>query len=280
MSELLGEVVAWDLGATEVKYQAVQDALTSAGLDPESAAEMTAKSAFGRACKYLKNERRIDKVETEKGKIKFQLTKTSLEDGKLEFEYETFIYLDSETGDITCDVQELADKARELFAFARQTRTNSDITRLVQRMFREHADLYAISPKGVAYFVPACHSGFVQQVDDFMVAMGGKLCRFPVPSGTPAGNLSVKEAVQNGLGELLAELESAADGWDDKTRQATMNRAIERWEVIKHKTEAYGEYLGSEQERLLEGVATAKAKLAARIAELRPAEDTADTQAA
>ena len=98
------------------------------------------------------------------------------------------------------------------------------------------------------------------------------MSQFPVPRGTVVGNRSVQDAVQAGLTDLLTELESAAEGWDEKTRQSTMDKAVERWEKIKYKVEAYGEYLGSEQDRLRDGIAAAREKLAARIAELKPAE--------
>lgn len=59
---LLGEVVTWDMRSTEISYSRVVDALTHAGLNPDEARELSPKSAFGRACRHLKEERAIDNL--------------------------------------------------------------------------------------------------------------------------------------------------------------------------------------------------------------------------
>lgn len=277
---LLGEIVAWDLGSTEVSLQSVRDSLNAAGLDPDSVSDMMPRAAFGRACKHLKENRTIDKVSTANGIITFQFTKKELDGDRLEFDYETVVRLDTGTGDIDSDLPELAEKARDLFAHARQTRTNTDITRLVQRLFRVKADLFSISPKGVAYFVPEAHREFTGKVERFLTEMGGRLYRFPVPQGTAEGNLSVKNAVQAGLTELLGELNESVEGWNDTTRKSTMDRAMERWQTIKYKVEAYKTYLGAEQDRLQKALVEAKEALAKKIAALAPEDEDASEEQA
>ena len=274
-SALLGEVVSWDMKATEVNYaavqDAVQDALRDAGLDPDEARDMTPQSAFSRACRSMKEERTIDKLDVDKGVIRFQFTKKHLAGERLDFDYECTVRLDSSTGDIECHENTILEQhARELFAHAMQTRNANDVTLIIKRLFKENADLYAINKRGFAYFVPECHRPFTAKVDAFLLSLGGQLARFPVPKGTPEGNASVKDAVQHGLSGLLGELTAAVEGWDETTRPATMKKALERWEKIQFKADAYAEYLGSEQERLLESLAVAKQDLQRRILELKP----------
>lgn len=280
-TNLLGEVVTWDLRAAEVSYTRVVDALKDAGLDPDEAKEMTPRSAFGRACKWLRDERAIDKLQYDKttGAAQFQFTRRHLAGGKYEYDYECVLSLDCNTGAVSCpENPALEQHARELLQHSIATRNAQDVTRLVQRLFQEHADLYPINPrKGVAYFVPEQHRSFTEKVDAFLHAMGGSLSRFPVPKGTPQGNASVKDAVQSGLQSLLNELGDAVEGWDETTRKSTMDKALERWQAIRHKVECYEEYLGAEQERLKEELSRAKEELARRITELKPDESEAES---
>jgi hypothetical protein len=271
MPDLLGEVISWDLGSAECSYQEVVDSLTEAGLDPAAAREMKPRTAFTRACKHLKEQRTIDKLKVEKGQATFQFTGKELKDDRLAFDYQCLVKLNTETGEVSCpENSTLETQARELIAHAMQTRNSSDVTRIVQKMFLEHADLYAIHRRGYAHFVPECHRSFTEKVEKFVTKLGGKLVRFPVPKGTPEGNASVKEAVQKGLSDLLTELTDTVSAWDDSTRQDTMDRAIKRWEAISYKVSAYSEYLESEQDRLQEALAKAKEGLAKRIGELKP----------
>jgi hypothetical protein len=274
MTALLGEVVTWDMKAAEVAYSEVQSALSIAGLDPNAAAEMTPAAAFARACKHMKENRTIDKLERAGGILKFQFTEKHLESGRLEFDYEATVVLDCDTGDVKCDESpQLADHARDLLAHAKQMRTSQDVTRLVQNLFSKHADLFPINPrKGVAYFVPECHREFTAKIDMCLKSLGGCLHRFPVPKGTQEGNASVKEAVQAGLQTLLDELNEAVAGWDDSTRPSTTRKALERWEKIEYKVEAYSEYLESEQDKLKVKLQEAKKNLADKVLAITPAE--------
>ncbi len=268
---LLGEIVTWDLAAMEVGYQAVQDALQAAGLPTGEAKHLRAQTAFSRAVKDLREGRAIDRVTTDKtaGTIVFQFTRKGLDSAgaRLDFNYEALCTLATDTGDITCpDSPEIEQHARTMFAHAMAHRTTSDVTRLVQRLFAAHADLYPINPKkGVAYFVPEPHRDFSAKVEDFLKALGGRLDRFPVPSGTSEGNAAVQNTVEDGLSALAGELQDAVDAWDEKTRPSTMEKATDRLQTIFHKTESYAEYLGDRQSSLLADLTAQKKRLAAKI---------------
>lgn len=280
-SELLGEVLTWDMAATEVEYVKVLDALTAAGLPKEEAAHLRAQTAFARAVKELREGRTIDRVTKDKttGLLTFQFTKKHLDDTglQIDFEYEALCHLDTDTGEITCEESpEIEAHALVMFKHAMAHRNTSDVTRLVQNLFTSHADLYPINPrKGVAYFVPEAHRGFSEKVEAFLQALGGRLLRFPVPKGTPEGNRAVKASVEDGLHALAAELEEAVDGWNEKTRESTFEKAVEKWQQIRHKAEAYSEYLGDRQASLLTHLDAQKRRLAAKVSELTALKDAA-----
>lgn len=276
-TELLGEVISWDMLGNEVSLHIIQDALTDAGLDPDAAKELTTQGAFSRACKHLKENRTIDKIKSDHGVLSFQFTKKHLEGEQLEFSRECTVKVDIDTGAITCDERpELATEAKRLLDYAMQTRSTQDITRLVQTLFKNHADLYSINRRGIAYFVPEAHREFTAKVDKFLGAVGGKLSRFPVPKGTAEGNASVRDAVSQGLSQMLKELNSSVEEWDDTTRESTMGKVQERYEAISLKVDAYSEYLLGAHEGLKEKLDAAKKRMVDRICKLHEEDQPAE----
>ena len=277
-TELLGEVVSWDVEAKELHLDTIRSALTTAGLDPDMMAELTPKAAFQRACSELKEDRAIDKVEREKELIRFQFTKKLLEEGRMDYDYECMVTLNTETGAVEChEYPEIADKAEELLQHAIHHRNAQDVTRLVQNLFGKNADLFPINPKkGVAYFVPEAHREFTGKVDHFLSLVGGNLSRFPVPAGTIEGNKSVKEAVECGLSALIAELDGCVQSWDDTTRKTTFDKAIAKYDSIAYKVEAYAEYLSASTDGLKEKVKASKKALAEKVTSLAEIEGKAE----
>jgi len=275
-TELHGEIVTWDTKSSDVPISKIRDALKAAGL-PDVAHDLNNRSAFMRATAALKENRSIDKVtQSNDGKITFQLTRKSNDGKQVNFSYETQVTLDSVTGDISSGDSVIELEARKLFAHAMQVRTASDITRMVQKLFKENADLFPVNPsKGVAYFVPQRHAAFTKCVEQFLHDVGGNVWRFPVPKGTDQGNRSVQEAVATGLRATLDELNHCVDEWDDTTRQDTMKRGIEKWQTIKYKCDCYAEMLTDMHSKLLNEMEEAKKKLVDKITEVRPEEASA-----
>ena len=275
--ELLGEIVSWDTRSPELGIDVIRNALSTAGLPDDVAKDLNSRSAFTRATKHLKENRSIDKVKEGKdGCVRFQLTRKELEDDHIVFQEECWVTINTTTGEIESDNAAIEMQARALFAHAMQVRTASDITRMVQALFKAEADLFAINPsKGVAYFCPEQHREFTAKVEVFLSAVGGSLWRFPVPKGTKEGNKSVQEAVSSGLQTVLDELNECVNSWDDKTKNGTMEKVIKRWQLLEHKAKTYGEYLQSEQGNLLYKIDEAKALLISKLKEVRPSDASA-----
>ena len=79
----------------------------------------------------------------------------------------------------------------------------------------------------------------MDKVESFPGKVGGKVLRFPVPAGTPAGDRSVKEAVADGLAALVAEHRAAVTAFGSDV----LTRAAERIRQARFKLEAYAAYL-------------------------------------
>jgi len=270
-SQLLGEVISWDVGSGEVGITQIRDALSNAGLPP-IANDLNNRAAFQRALGELRQNRSIDKVNSDKdGKVVFQLTKKEIRDDKyMDFDFETLVTLDTLSGDISSPDSNIELMARNLFAHAMNVRTSSDITRMVQKLFKDHADLFSINPrKGVAYFVPDQHKDFTAKVEHFLRLVGGSVWRFPVPNGTVEGNTSVREAVDNGLRALLEELDQASVEWSEATRDDTINRALDKFEAVQYKASLYATLLESRHSELVNHIAEAGKRLLERAEGVR-----------
>jgi len=237
--------------------------------------------AFSRVCRAMKQDRTIDKLEIDGGTAKFQFTRKAKLGDRIKFDYECTVFLDLETGALSCpESPALERNAQKLFAHEVSVRNAQDVTRMIQKLFQQEADLYSINPrKGVAYFVPEKYTDFTAKMEKFLDAMRGRLWRFPVPKGLPEGDAAVREAVTMGLSSLLAELDETVANRDPKAVRGRKPKYLERWEGIKYKVEAYSEYLGQQQAGLLEKLAKTRAAIAEKIlgdGEESPEDDQAE----
>jgi hypothetical protein len=264
-TRLLGEVIAWACPGLSVPHTDLVRAIEGAGLDSGVARELAPRHAFSRACKRLSDQRIIRPVSEDAATVKFQFTAESREGDHYEYRMETTLTLDKQTGSVTCELPGLATLAQEELDRCIAVRTGGDVTKVVQRLFERKADLFPIRPQGGTYFVPQCHAPFVEQIQDLLNRVGGRLLRFPVPAGTGEGDRSVTQAVADGLAAVVAEHRAAVAQFGSATRADTLQRAAEKIRTTKFKLTAYAEYLAGERERLDRAVADAERELRAKV---------------
>lgn len=267
-TRLLGEVITWTCGGIKVKHLDLVNALKDAGLDEGVARELAPRHAFTRACKKLALARIIRQVSEDARTLTFQFTAEKKEGDRYEYELETLLTLDKDSGKVRCALAGLATLAQEELDRCIEARTGGDVTRVVQKLFECRADLFPIRPAGGAYFVPHEHAGFVEKVQGFLGKLNGQLLRFPVPTGTVEGDRSVKEAVASGLSSLIAEHRLAVEGFGADTRDGTLERAAERIRLTKFKIEQYTAYLAEEKTRLERELAGAAQQLRTKVEQI------------
>lgn len=267
-SRLLGEIIAWTCAGIAVRHSDLVAALTHAGLDPAVARELAPRHAFTRACKKLSDQRIIRPVAEDEHTVCFQFTAEHRDGDRFEYTLETLLTLDKRTGRVTCDLPGLATLAQEYLDQAIDARTGSDVTRVIQKVFDRHADLFPIRPQGGCYFVPERHAGFIDKVQMFLGRINGQVLRFPVSAGTAEGDRSVKEAVAAGLAALIEDHRQAVARFGEDTRDDTLSRASEKIRATQFKIQAYAEYLAEEKNRLERAVAAAREELRTKILEL------------
>ena len=264
-TQLLGEVISWTCLGVTVTHAALVIALKDAGLDENVARELAPRHAFTRACRKLSDQRIIRQVGEDESTVRFQFTHESRTGDKFEYELETMLTLDKRTGTVACDLPGLATLAQEQLDRAIDARTGSDVTRVIQKLFERHADLFPIRPQGGCYYVPQRHAAFVDKVQLFLGRINGQLLRFPIQAGTSEGDRSVKEAVAAGLAALIVEHRQAIESFGTDTRDDTLTRAAEKIRRTQFKIAAYAEYLNEAKSRLDRELATARQELRVKV---------------
>lgn len=267
-TRLLGEVIAWTCSGVAVTHPALVAALADAGLDASVARELAPKHAFTRACKKLCDRRIIRRVAEDDTCVRFQFTAESRYGDRYDYQVETMLALDKRTGTVTCDLPGLAAVAQEELDRAIDARSGADVTRVIQKLFDRHADLFPVRPQGGCYFTPVRHAGFVDRVQALLGRLNGHLLRFPVPAGTADGDRSVREAVAAGLAALVDDHRRAVAAFGDDTRADTLTRAAERIRSTQFKVEMYAEYLADERGKLDRELAAARAELREKVEHL------------
>ena len=239
-------------------------ALEDAGLDPGVARELAPRHAFSRACKRLSDQRIIRPVSEDAATVKFQFTQESREGDR--YEYRPRNDADPRQADrgghrANCPASPPWRRRNWTAASPPAPGRHHEV---VQRLFERQADLFPIRPQGGCYFTPACHVAFIDQIQDLLNRVGGRLLRFPVPAGTEEGDRSVTQAVADGLAAVVAEHRAAVAQFGTDTRDDTLTRAAEKIRTTKFKLAAYSEYLAGEKDRLDSAVADAERNSARR----------------
>jgi len=273
---MLGEIITWKVQGVAISHADLISGLMASDLDCDVARELAPRNAFARACSKLDSERIIRKVAEDHATITFQFTREALEEGKFSYHFESLIFVNKHSGKITSENLELEKLAKEEFCRCMEARTASDVTRLIQRLFERHADLFSIRDQGGVYFVPEVHHDFIAKVENFLRNIGGTLQRFPIPAGSPQGDRAVQDAVASGLQGIIDEHLEAVQKFGEDTRPETLRRAEEKVRATKLKIEGYSFYLDKKREDLEASLQKASELLRSRMTFLieAPSEET------
>ena len=274
--KMLGEIITWKVQGVAISHADLISGLMASDLDCDVAKELAPRNAFARACSKLDSERIIRKVAEDHATITFQFTREALEEGKFSYHFESLIFVNKHSGKITSENLELEKLAKEEFCRCMEARTATDVTRLIQRLFERHADLFSIRDQGGAYFVTEEHHDFIAKVENFLRNIGGTLQRFPIPAGSPQGDRAVQDAVASGLQGIIDEHLEAVQKFGEDTRPETLRRAEEKVRATKLKIEGYSFYLDKKREDLEASLQKASELLRSRMPFLieAPSEET------
>lgn len=263
--KMLGEIITWKIQGVAISHADLVTGLNASDLDCDVAKELAPRNAFARSCSKLDTERIIRKVAEDHATITFQFTREALKGGRFSYHFESLLFLDKYSGSISSENLELQQLAKEEFSRCMEARTANDVTRLVQRLFERHADLFSIRDQGGVYFVPEVHRDFIAKVETFVRNIGGSLQRFPIPAGSPQGDRAVQDAIAHGLQAIIDEHLEAVQKFGEDTRPDTLKRAEEKVRKTKLKIEGYSFYLDKKREDLEASLQQASELLKSRM---------------
>lgn len=267
MSSVQGYIVGWRVKTVGTNLSVVRSALDAASLPASEAGELNAKQAWGRAIKSLKQDRLIDKVTDEKGVLSFQFTKKAMSGNRIEFDYEWVVILDTNANTISCpENPAFLPTAKQLLDEAFVHRNAADLSRIIQRLFDKHADLIPIIPdKGVCYFVPDEHIGFLEKIETFLLCVGGQLHRFPVPKGDARATQEVSDAIFAEMERRIGELDQAIEEMTNSTRSDTRQHAFEKYQRLVLSFEGHSIRISEGHERLQQMLESVKEKYVEKV---------------
>lgn len=264
--DCLGEIITWNMGsAGKLDHQQIKAALSAADLDPDVAREILPRHAFTRAARSMRSDRTIDKVNDGDNEIIFQFTRKFLRGQKIEFQPETFVRLNKTTGKVSCEVTSIQELAQAEVDRCTVERTTSDVTSIIQKLFDNgSADMFPIRDQGGAYFVPAEHIKFNEQIDRFVNHLGGSVVRFPIMK-SKVGNASVAASIKDTMEAMIGAHNEAVDGFTLSTGKSTIEAQAEKIKATRVKLQAYADYLGRSKAALLKEVEAANKALTAKV---------------
>ena len=267
--DLLGEIITWNMSsAGTLDHTQVKSELRAAGLDDGVSRKILPRHAFTRAAKAMRDGRAIDKVKDGDDVITFQFTKKFCRDNDIEFKKEAIVRLNKTSGIVSCDDKSIEETAQNEVDRCTVERTTSDVTKIIQKLFDDSADMFPIREQGGVYFVPAAHTDFTAKVQLFVEKLNGHVVRFPVMKGTKQGDSSVAMSVKATMESMIQDHIEAVDGFTLSTGSNTIETQAEKIKQTRVKLEAYADYLGREAKALTKQVEDANKKLTAKIKSL------------
>jgi hypothetical protein len=266
---IIGHVVWWNVREVEATRDWFKASLDSVGLDGERYAhEHNYRASFIRCLRNLEEQRIIRKVKEDGGRLVYQFTAERLieddpDNPHLEYTPETVIEIDKSAyfteGNfadalVKCD-EKLKPILVEMFDKERVTYRSSDLTRYIQKIFRDNADIVSLRDQGSVYFVPASYANLINQVAQVLQSCPkgiAQLEHFPVPDAESSRTM-VGHGVES---EIIAIFEKMDE--EIKAMQSGNTDITEKWvehrqnkiRQIKERLAMYSEVLGDTAHRL------------------------------
>ena len=195
---LLGEIVSWNCSGVSLTRSELVEALKAARLDPDVVAEMPLQSAFNRACKNLGQRRVIRKLAEDTEVLSYQFTSEARESDLFSYHTEAVLNIDKSSYVVSCDVKEIEVAVQKELIAELGIRRAGDLSKIILKLLEQKSALFPIRPSGGVYLVMSEHSDFLDSLAVFTEKAGGRLLRFPFPSGSRSGDQSVKVTIASG----------------------------------------------------------------------------------
>ena len=176
---IIGHICWWNVHNVNIVHDQLINVLKSCGIDEKFARVHNFRAAFIRSLRELQENRIIRLVEETPGAMFYQFTAETRVDGEekeLQYDREDLITIDKVhyrktkniAESITAERQDIRQRLIDLFADKVERYHSSDITRLIQRVFAEKADIVSLREQGGVYYVPSQFYNILQAVSQFV----------------------------------------------------------------------------------------------------------------
>jgi len=279
---VIGSICWWNIRGADLTKDQFVALLKEAGLPEKYAREHNYRSSFIRALKNMEEDRIIRRVSEDDAFIVYQFTAEKAtgaqKTAKLEYEYETRVIVDKKrysetrnfsdavireiksndgTPDYVAD-PEITRSVVDLYERERVRYRSSDVTRYVQKILTEEADIVGLRDQGAVYFVPARFQDVVEKVKSLVdkIAMGSSFEYLPIPDAA-ASRDTVASSV---IGDLKGAIREFSDGVREAgpdIKAYMLDRFKDRIDGIKRRIGLYDEIVPeAEAQKLTEEVDT------------------------
>jgi len=282
---IIGNIVFWNVRNVDITKDQFVEMLKASGLPEKYAKEHNYRSAFIRALGGLEENRIIRKVSEDNAYIVYQFTAEDLTKavgdrvGQLTYRYETRVIVDknryyetrrfddaivreikavdSQPGYVADP--EVTKKVIALYDEERVRYRSGDVTRYVQRILTEEADIIPLRDQGNVYFVPAQFQEVVEKVAALVaklspVAENARFDFLPVPDAAgPRGTVtrSAVEEIRSIIREIAEEI--ALAGPEDINAKRWSQTRLDRLERVKERIGMYTDIVPEDKIKDLTG---------------------------
>lgn len=266
---ILGDVLWWNLREVEVTQEWFKQQLDAVGLNGEKyAKEHNYRSTFIRCLRYLEEQRIIRPVTEDNVRLVYQFTAEQLiaddpENPHLKYTPEGTVGIDKEAyyieEDFDAALVKCDPKVREIlvpmFNKEKQTYRSSDLTRYIQRILNDLADIVSLRPQGAVYFVPSNFRDVVQKLSTVLSAVPvgqARMDYFPVPD-VQSSRQMIGSGVEAEIAQLFSQMESETAKMKSGGKEITdkwIEYRVDKVKAIKKRLDLYAEVLGETADRL------------------------------
>lgn len=244
----LGSIIWWNLREIEVAEDDLKGMFTKVGLNPgKYVRQIISRNAFLRALKELETDRIIRRVDEDKGKMIYQFTQEYLEKQELKYKFELQIHYLKATKLITCTNKKMMKHVQALVNVKSNTYRTGDITRFVQKIFREEGDILGLRAGGSIYFVPINYKELVEKVGRLLNMLGGQgsLKAYPI-SVTDSSAEDIKKTFADEGQEIIEKIKGEIgeiSKVEDSKRNRLVNNRAAKLVKLKKRAMLYRELL-------------------------------------
>lgn len=262
--DIVGYVCWWTVRQVDIVREQLIALLKQCGIDEKFARSHNYRAAFIRSLRELEENRIIRPVEEHSGAMVYQFTSETHvdeEEVKLKYDPETLVTIDKgvyrKTQDISQAItgrEDIRQKLVDLFEEKKDKYHSSDITRLIQRIFSEKADIVSLRDTGGVYYVPTEFESVLASVSQLVNSIGNSSFEFfPLPDVEACRN-AVASAVDNEMRVDLEKMEEEmklVEAGDKEVTERWRNHKIKTLEKIAKRIERYNEVLTEEDSKEL-----------------------------